>query len=179
MKITVFGGSNPNEPDYQAALELGRMIGSTGDTVLTGGYIGTMEAVSRGTAETNGHVIGITCDQIERWRPVRPNKWIMEEIRFSMLQQRIMALIELCDAAIALPGGAGTLAEITMMWNLLIIGSIQARPLILVGAGWEHTFQMYYTTFGKYIPNQQRTWIQFASSGADALHIAREHLSLT
>jgi len=30
--------------------------------------MGTMEAVSRGAAEAGGHVIGVTCKDIERWR---------------------------------------------------------------------------------------------------------------
>ena len=73
-RITVFGGSKPrpSQPAYQEALLLGQLLGSQGYTVLTGGYIGTMEAVSRGAAESGGHVIGVTCDEIERWRPVAP-----------------------------------------------------------------------------------------------------------
>jgi hypothetical protein len=103
-RVTVFGGSNPGERDYEQALQLGRLLGLAGCTVLTGGYIGTMEAVSRGAAEGGGHVVGVTCDEIEAWRPVRPNPWVQEEMRYPTLRQRLFALIENCDAAIALPG---------------------------------------------------------------------------
>ena len=70
MRISVFGGSSPKPGDlaYEQAYYLGKLIGEAGYTVLTGGYIGTMEAVSRGAAEAGGHVIGVTCDQIENWR---------------------------------------------------------------------------------------------------------------
>ena len=138
-RITVFGGSQtyPEEPVYQQALQLGKLIGEAGYTVLTGGYIGTMEAVSRGVAERGGHVIGVTCDVIEAWRQVKPNRWVAEELRFQTLHQRIVALVENCDGALALPGGVGTLAEITFMWNLLLTSSISPRPLITIGSGWQ------------------------------------------
>ena len=83
MKISVFGGSQPKEEDaaYAEAMELGRLLAQRGHTVLTGGYIGVMEAVSRGACEAGGHVIGVTCEDIEAWRPIKANSWVMEEIR--------------------------------------------------------------------------------------------------
>jgi uncharacterized protein (TIGR00730 family) len=160
--VSVFGGSNPDEQDYAQALRLGRLLGEAGFAVLTGGYIGTMEAVSRGAAEAGGHVIGVTCDEIEAWRPVRPNRWIHEERRFATLRQRLFALIEGCDAAIALPGGPGTLAEIMLMWNHLLIGAVPPRPLILVGPGWRATIEEFYRAFDRYIPEAQRRLVTFA-----------------
>ena len=84
-QITVFGSSKPQpgDRDYDQALSLGKMLGQAGYTVLTGGYIGTMEAISRGAAEYGGYVIGVTCDEIESWRPVKPNSWIHQEKRFT------------------------------------------------------------------------------------------------
>jgi uncharacterized protein (TIGR00725 family) len=63
MKVSVFGGSQPREGDaaYAEAMELGRLLAERGHIVLTGGYIGTMEAVSRGARQAGGHVIGVTC----------------------------------------------------------------------------------------------------------------------
>ena len=80
-RISVFGGSNPKPGSeaYQDAYELGTLLGQAGLTVLTGGYMGTMEATSRGANEAGGHVIGVTCDEIETFRPVGPNPWITEE----------------------------------------------------------------------------------------------------
>lgn len=131
--------------------------------MLTGGYIGTMEAVSRGAAECGGHVIGVTCDEIEAWRQVGPNAWVQEELRYPTLRQRLFALIDECDAAIALPGGLGTLAEISIMWNHLRTASIAPRPLILVGAGWQETFEQFYQSFGEYVPEGQRKWLTFTA----------------
>jgi hypothetical protein len=171
--VTVFGGSRPDEAGYAEALRLGRLLGQAGFAVLTGGYIGTMEAVSRGAAEAGGHVIGVTCDEIEAWRPVAPNRWVEEERRCATLRQRIAALIEGCDAAIALPGGPGTLAEITEMWNHLLIGAIPPRPLILVGPGWRATFEQFYRSFESYIPPEQRRWVIFAAGVEQAVDMLR------
>jgi len=164
MKITVFGSSHPKpgDPTYEEALQLGRLLGSDGHTILTGGYIGTMEAVSKGAASAGALVIGVTCDQIEAWRPVRPNTWVMEEKRYPTLPERVIALIEGCDAAFGLPGGPGTLTEIAMMWNLLLTDSITPRPLILIGAGWYDTFQTLLSRQGEFIPENQRRWLSFA-----------------
>ncbi len=91
MKITVFGGSNPlpGSPAYAEAYELGKLLALAGHTILTGGYIGTMEAVSRGANEAGGHVIGVTCTDIETWRGVGVNAWVQEERRFATLQERL------------------------------------------------------------------------------------------
>lgn len=148
---------------YQEAFLLGKLIGMNGHTVLTGGYIGTMEAVSRGAASSGAHVIGITCDQIEAWRPVQPNSWVIEERRYATLPERVVALIVGCDAAFGLPGGPGTLTEIAMMWNLLLTDAISPRPLILIGDGWAEIFKAFYINLGDYIPENQRKWLSFAS----------------
>jgi len=175
MKVTVFGGSKPRpgEPSYQEALKLGKLLGSARYTVLTGGYIGTMEAVSRGAAEAGGHVIGVTCDEIEAWRQVSPNAWVQEELRFTHLHQRLITLIESCDAALALPGGPGTLAEIAMMWNLLLTHSIPPRQLILIGDGWRSTFQQFFTSLGEYIPEIQQQWLDFAPDISQAFALLK------
>src|SRR4030066_1211362 len=131
IRVSVFGGSQPKpgDPVYQDALRLGYLLAQGGYTLQTGGYIGTMEALSRGAAEAGGHVIGVTCDQIEAWRPIKANAWVKEERHFNSFHDRIFALIENCDAFLALPGGVGTLVEITLAWNLLLTHIIQPRPL--------------------------------------------------
>jgi len=179
MNISVFGGSQPKEgsPAYQRAYELGKLLAEAGHIVLTGGYIGTMEAVSRGAAEAGGHVIGVTCDEIERWRPVKANGWVKEEWRREKLLERLHALVEGCDAAIALPGGPGTLTEIALTWNLMIIGAITPRPLILVGDGWQIIFDQVYESFGEYIPANQREPVQFAKDVNSAVGLLESYAS--
>lgn len=156
--ITVFGGSSPTpeQPAYHEALRLGALLGEAGCAVLTGGYIGTMEAVSRGAAVAGGHVIGVTCDEIEGWRPVRPNRWIAEERRYPTTRERLYALAESCDAALALPGGIGTLAEIVFMWSQLQTGALSPRPLILIGPGWGSLIDDFYDRMSPYLRAQDK-----------------------
>ncbi|HEX7619950.1 MAG TPA: LOG family protein [Anaerolineales bacterium] len=164
MNVSVFGGSHPQPASlaYAEALELGKLLAQAGHTVLTGGYIGTMEAVSRGAAEAGGRVIGVTCTDIEAWRTVKPNAWVQEEHRFATLQERLNEIVLACDAAIALPGGPGTLTEIALTWNLMIIHSMPKKPLILTGAGWRSVMESLSDSFAEYIPQNQRDLLQFA-----------------
>ncbi len=174
--VTVFGGAQvkPGDAAYAEAFTLGSLLGQQGWTVLTGGYIGTMEAASRGASEAGSHVIGVTCEDIELWRKIKPNQWVAEERRFPNLRQRMMALIDLCDAAVALPGGVGTLAEIMMTWNQLLIQTITPRPLILIGPGWKALVDTLYGQLGQYITPEQRAWVQFAADPAQAVSMLQE-----
>jgi predicted Rossmann-fold nucleotide-binding protein len=72
-----------------------------------------------------------------------------------------MALIDENDAALALPGGAGTLAEIAVMWNHLLTRAVPPRPLILIGSGWRGTFTTLFEQQGTYISEADRTWLTF------------------
>ncbi|MBE0411941.1 MAG: LOG family protein [Anaerolineales bacterium] len=178
MNITVFGGSQPKpgETAYDNALRLGKLLAEAGCAVLTGGYIGTMEAVSRGAFEAGGHVIGVTCDQIEAWRPVAPNDWVIEEIRYATVKQRLFGLIEKSDAAVALPGGIGTLAEISVMWSHLQTGALPQRPLILIGEGWKETIETFYLKLGQYINKTDLQWVEFAPDVDQAVRIIQTRL---
>ncbi len=75
---------------------------------------------------------------------MQANQWVKEEIRKKTLIERLHTLIHESDAALALPGGAGTLTEISLMWNLMIVESLHRRPLILIGDGWQSTFDQFF-----------------------------------
>ena len=171
MRVSVFGGSQPKEDStaYAEAMQLGKLLAERGHTVLTGGYIGVMEAVSRGSQEAGGHVIGVTCEDIEAWRPIKANAWVMEEIRKKTLVERLHTLIHESDAALALPGGPGTLTEISLMWNLMIVESLHRRPLILIGDGWQSVFDQFFRGLDAYVPAHQREILRFAKDAQTAV----------
>ncbi len=141
--ITVFGGSRvqPESEEYLAALLLGRTLAERGFSVVTGGYNGVMEAVSRGAKEAGGHVIGVTVDVIARNFDRVPNAFLDQEVRTAALLERIDKLVELGAAYVVLPGGAGTLAELGIVWNLALLGALQSKPLLVVGHGWERVLR--------------------------------------
>lgn len=174
--LTIFGGSAPRRgtDPYQQAFELGRLAAESGWAIATGGYIGTMEAASRGAGQAGGEVIGVTADRIESWREVTPNRWITREIRCTTLKERLTRLIELGDAFIALPGGVGTLSEVALSWSLIQTEEIQARPMVLVGGRWRRTLEAYQKESGGYLKSEDAALLTFAPDAASAFEIVRK-----
>ncbi|NPA06869.1 MAG: LOG family protein [Chloroflexi bacterium] len=177
-RVVVFGASapKPGDPAYQRAYHLGQALARAGYIVITGGYIGTMEAVSRGAAEAGGHVIGVTCEQIERWRPVGPNRWLHEEWRTRTLLERLERMLTHGDAFLALPGGVGTLTEILLTWNHLLIRALPPRPLILIGQELADACQRTQEALAAYFPPAARHALLIASDPEDAVRILRAHV---
>lgn len=167
--ISVFGSSRP-EPgsfDYQQAYEVGRRLAEAGYAVATGGYMGAMEAVSKGAHDAGGHVIGITSDQIEEFRPIGPNGYINQETRYTTLQERLVHLVRENDAMIALPGGIGTLAEVAMAWNAMQTKEMPVKPFILLGESWRSTLIRFIDP--TYIRLEDAAMLHYASSPEQAV----------
>jgi uncharacterized protein (TIGR00730 family) len=177
MRVAVFGRSQtqPGSPAYADAENLGRGLAALGHTVMTGGYTGTMEAVSRGAASGGGHVIGVTCGEIERSHRRHVNQWVAEEWSVPTLMERLQKLVAGSDAALALPGGPGTLTEVALTWNLMIVQSIGRRPLILIGPGWEQVLKAMYGTLGAYVSPAQRELVSFAADIPVALDVVASY----
>ena len=144
--VTVFGSSASTEGDdeYEAARWLGTELGRRGWGVATGGYGGTMEAVSAGAAAAGAVVIGVTVPDLFTDR-TGPNRFVGEEIRAPSLGDRIQRLLDLGDHWVALPGSIGTAAELVIAWNHAYISdrtsrsgptSEGARLPIAVGTAW-------------------------------------------
>ena len=167
--ISVFGGSSPQQGSaaYQEAYEVGLLLAQRGFAVATGGYSGTMTAVSQGAAEAGGHVIGVTCDQIEQFRPLGPNQWLKEEIRFQTLQDRLIHLVRHNDGMIVLPGGIGTLSEMALAWSYLQVGEISPRPLALLGELWRETVTGFIDPI--YVRSKHVQLLHFADSPEEAV----------
>ena len=139
--ISVFGSSapEPGSADYEAARDLGRRLAQAGFTVQTSGYVGIMEGVSQGANEAGGHVIGVTCDQIEEFRPLKASPWVKEEIRRQTLRERVLYLVDHCDGIVVMPGGIGTLSELALAWSFAQVGEMKPKPIIPVGGLWQRT----------------------------------------
>lgn len=164
MKVAVYGGAapKPGEQAYEDARQLGFLLGQSGHTIMTGGYIGVMEAASRGAHEAGAHVIGSTCTQLEEWRGTKANPWVKEEWKHETLRDRLYALVEKCDAAVMMPGGVGTLAELAVMWNEEIISMKPARMMVVVGKGWQKTIEVFIEELGGYLHLQDQKRVYFA-----------------
>ena len=131
MNITVYLGANVgNDPALaQATAELGRWIGAGGNTLVYGGSeSGLMGVLAKSVLGAGGKAIG-----------VEPQFFIDEGYEFDGLTELIVTrdmserkakMIELGEAFIALPGGTGTLEEISEVMSLVSLKKLDA-PCIL------------------------------------------------
>jgi uncharacterized protein (TIGR00730 family) len=174
--IAVFGSAapKPGSEGYAQAEALGKALGSNGLTVMTGGYCGTMEAVSKGTVEAGGQTIGVTCEDIDRYRPGGANPWVQVVIPTENLNKRLEVLTRQPDAFIALPGGFGTLCEIALALNLMAVGSIEPKPLILIGEAWRKSWQAFIQTNGELIPHAHAAHLDFVDTNEEALQLLKQ-----
>lgn len=134
--IAVFGSSRRDEesPWYREAYELGSLLAQAGYAVLSGGYGGSMAAVSRGAREAGGQVIGVTCAIFD---PLPPNPWLTEEIKAVTMLERLAIMLDRAAGFVAVRGGIGTLSEVTLVWSLIQTRAHADKPLVLLGAHWQ------------------------------------------
>lgn len=174
--ISVFGSSTPQpgSADYELARQMGQLLAEAGFIVQTGGYGGVMAAASQGAAEAGGEAIGVTCAQIEAFRPMPPNEWVTREIKHETLRERLAYLVEHNDGIIVMPGGVGTLTELSLSWSLVQVGEISPRPIVAVGGLWARTINAFLSP--EYVREQYATLVQLAKTPKDALSIlTRQH----
>jgi hypothetical protein len=169
--VSVFGGGSPRpgDPAYVEAERLGRLLAEAGYVVMTGGYAGVMEAASKGARQAGGRTIGVTVgmfDQAGR----QPNHYVDEVVTYDLLSDRLLHVVSRCDAAIALPGGIGTLSEVALTWSLLQVGQIAPMPLVLVGDTW-HSVMLSFYGAGHYIREQHLSLLQFARTPEQAVRL--------
>jgi len=139
--IAVFGASRsaPGDETYEDGVICGRLLAENGYGVVTGGYGGLMEAVSKGASEAGGYVLGVTAPAVFRDR-AGANGFVSEERRAEHLLERIHQLTDISAGAIVLPGSLGTLTELGVAWNLAFVTRFsgeEPKPLVTVGATWQ------------------------------------------
>ncbi len=137
-RVAVFGSGSGSEMDLERARRLGAALAQAGFAVLNGGYGGTMEAAAAGAREAGGQAIGVTCAEFT-FRS-GPNTHLAEVIEAPTLFARLERLVRDAAAYVALPGGNGTLAEISLAWECLRRGLIRPRPLVAWRDPWQPIF---------------------------------------
>ena len=123
------------DPHYESSRRLGRLLASSGREVWTGGYGGIMEGASRGASEAGGSAVGVVCAIFDSRRQ---NRYLSRAVATRDLYERSRALIEGVRGYVVFPGKSGTLAELTLVWALHRAGSLDRRPVVLLGAEWRH-----------------------------------------
>ena len=132
--VTIFGGSKCGEDsaEYAEARRAGQLLAEAGFTICTGGYLGVMEAASRGAHERGGRVLGIVMNQFKG----EPNRFLTDKVATPHFYDRLQHLILRSVGFIALRGGMGTVTELSLVWNKIQTRVIEPRPLVLLGDCW-------------------------------------------
>ncbi|MEU1952890.1 TIGR00730 family Rossman fold protein [Nocardia rhamnosiphila] len=131
--VSVFGSARtePGNPEYQAARELGAALATAGFAVITGGGPGVMEAANRGASEAGGYSIGLG---IELPFEQSLNDWVDLGINFRYFFVRKTMFVKYSQAFVCMPGGYGTLDELFEALTLVQTRKITRFPIILFGS---------------------------------------------
>lgn len=165
--VTIFGGSRcgENSSEYKEAKQLGANLAEAGFTICTGGYLGVMEAASRGAREKGGRVFGIVMNQFKS----EPNRYLTDKVASSHFYERLQNLIERSVGFVALRGGMGTVTEISLVWNKLQTGVIDKRPLVLLGDCWKPVVKVWQENL--VVSDADVSFLDFADSAEEASEI--------
>lgn len=128
--VSVFGSArtHPDDPNYIAAQETGKLLAEAGFEVITGGGPGIMEAANRGASEAGGVSVG--CN-IELPFEQIPNPYQNLSITFKYFFVRKTMFIKYSNAYIIFPGGFGTMDEVFEALTLIQTKKIRNFPVVL------------------------------------------------
>ncbi|MDP3151449.1 MAG: TIGR00725 family protein [Archangium sp.] len=161
--VSVIGDARlEDQTEITQTRELGAALIDAGFRIITGGLGGVMEEVSRGarssSAWCDGRIIGI----VPSYRASDANPWCDVVIPSGMQMGRNVLVVSSADVVLAIGGGAGTLSEIAIAWQL-------GRPIVAFGRrGWGGRLA------GEVIDARSTEPIHTASDVADAVRRCRE-----
>jgi len=132
--VTIFGSARvrPNNPYYKTAEEIAFQLVQHGYGVITGGGPGIMEAGNRGANRAKGKSVGLN---IYLPHEQKGNIYIDPDklITFDYFFVRKVMFMKYSQGFIVMPGGFGTLDELTEALTLIQTKKIGRFPIVLVG----------------------------------------------
>jgi uncharacterized protein (TIGR00730 family) len=131
--VSVFGSSRllPDNPHYQLAEQIGRVLSDAGFAVVTGGGPGIMEAANKGAFAGKSPSVGLN---IQLPREQVANAYQDIRLTFRHFFSRKVMFVKYAAAYVVLPGGFGTLDELAELLTLVQTGKTRRIPIILVHA---------------------------------------------
>jgi uncharacterized protein (TIGR00730 family) len=132
MKVCVFAASSSRIANefFVAASTLGALLaGAKMDVIFGGGGIGLMGLLADAVMEGGGKITGVIPEfmKMEGWG----HSTVMDMIITSDMGERKKRMFETADAVVALPGGIGTLEELTEAITLKQLGLFKGPIIIL------------------------------------------------
>jgi uncharacterized protein (TIGR00730 family) len=131
--VTVYGSARvrPGDELYSVTEELAERLGKVGFNIITGGGPGIMEAANKGALSAGVMSIGLN---IELPTEQSINPYTTMSLTFNHFFARKVMLAKYATAFIAMPGGLGTLDELTEILCLIQTHKMRPFPVILYGS---------------------------------------------
>ncbi|MFY1045328.1 TIGR00730 family Rossman fold protein [Chryseobacterium sp. GP-SGM7] len=133
--VSIFGSARlkPETKYYNMAVEIAEKITKIGFGVITGGGPGIMEAGNKGAFNAQGKSIGLNIDlPFEQHFNPYINK--LYSLNFDYFFVRKVMFVKYSQGFIVMPGGFGTLDELTEALTLIQTNKIGKFPIVLVGS---------------------------------------------
>ena len=132
--VTIFGSARikPNHPYYKMAEEIASQLVQQGYGVITGGGPGIMEAGNKGAHKAGGKSVGLNIFLPHEQKGniyIDPDKLIT----FDYFFVRKVMFVKYSQGFIVMPGGFGTLDEISEALTLIQTKKIGRFPIVMVG----------------------------------------------
>ncbi len=137
--VTIYGSARIGAEDelYAQTEELARRLGEMGFSIITGGGGGVMEAANKGALEAGVTSVGLN---IELPEEQMANVYTTKLITFNHFFVRKVMLVKYATAFIIMPGGLGTLDELTEVLTLMQTHKIKPFPVILFNSKYWQDF---------------------------------------
>jgi hypothetical protein len=137
--VSIYGSARvePGEELYRKTEEIARRLGEAGFNVITGGGPGIMEAANKGAFEAGVKSVGVN---IELPEEQLPNTYSNISLSLRHFFVRKVLLVKYATAFIIMPGGLGTLDELTEVLTLMQTHKIKPFPVLLYGSGYWNGF---------------------------------------
>uniref|UniRef100_A0A7C2C340 Cytokinin riboside 5'-monophosphate phosphoribohydrolase n=1 Tax=Thermus islandicus TaxID=540988 RepID=A0A7C2C340_9DEIN len=135
--VSVFGSARFSEghPAYTLGYRLGKALAQAGFGVVTGGGPGVMEAVNRGAYEAGGVSVGLN---IELPHEQKPNLYQTHALTLRYFFVRKVLFVRYAVGFVFLPGGFGTLDELSEVLVLIQTEKVHPFPVFALDRGyWE------------------------------------------
>lgn len=129
--VTIYGSARVLEGSdvYQKTREIARRLGELGFSIISGGGPGVMEAANRGAVEAGTQSVGLNIVLPEEQVP---NPYTTLSVTFNHFFVRKVMLVKYAMAFIVMPGGLGTLDELTEILTLMQTHKIRPFPVVLM-----------------------------------------------